>query len=255
MAMFTGKTALITGAAQGLGKAFATELLQRGCKVCAADINENSLQRTVTEWKNQYGDDFVIASRCDVTKGKELEETFKQTKSTFSHIDIVVNNAGVVNENNWEKCLNINLTAVIRGSQLGLEYMRKDRGGQGGVIVNVSSMAGIYPVAFGPVYAASKHGVIGFTRSMGLHPEVKKNGVRLVCFCPAFTDTDILKSQPISTIDKELYQQALNELGIMRVSQVSEAFLKLLADQDNSGSALVVNKFGTKYWNLPGAKM
>ena len=49
-----------------------------------------------------------------------------------------------------------------------------------------------------------------------LHPEVKKNGVRFVCFCPAFTDTDILKSQPISTIDKELYQQALNELGIMR---------------------------------------
>ncbi|XP_052699587.1 15-hydroxyprostaglandin dehydrogenase [NAD(+)]-like [Crassostrea angulata] len=253
--MFTGKAALITGAAQGLGKSFAAVLLQKGCKVCAVDINEEKLQSTVKEFNTVYGEGSVIGNKCDVTNARELKESFKQAKDTFRHIDIVVNNAGVVDEQNWEKCLDINLTAVIRGTLLALDYMRKDRGGNGGTIVNVSSMAGIYPVEFAPAYAASKHGVIGYTRSWAFHPEVQSNGVRLVCLCPAYTDTDIIKSLPKSSVDIELYQKSLQTLGVMKMERVMEAFVKLLEDTDNIGSVLSVNKFGIKYWKMPDAKL
>ncbi|XP_061174133.1 15-hydroxyprostaglandin dehydrogenase [NAD(+)]-like [Saccostrea echinata] len=252
--MFTGKVALITGAAQGLGKSFASALLQKQCKVCVADINEEKLQATVREFQDIYGENYVVSAKCDVTKELDFEETFKRAKAVFNQIDIVVNNAGVVDERNWERCLDINLAGVIRGTLLGLRYMRKDLGGTGGTIVNVSSMAGIYPAEFSPVYCASKHGVVGYTRSWAIHPEVEKNGVRLLCLCPSFAKTDILDYQPESSKDLELVQKSMKTIGMMRVEEVSDAFIKLLEDSDNNGSVMSVTKQGTRYWKMPAPK-
>lgn len=249
--MFTGKAALITGAAQGLGKSYAEALLKKGCKICAADVNEEKLQATVREFQDIYGENNVMYAKCDVTKEHDLEETFKQAKSAFNRIDIVVNNAGVVDERNWERCLDINLAGVIRGTLLGLKYLRKDLGGAGGSIVNVASMAGIFPVDYGPAYCASKHGVIGYTRSWASHPEVVKNGVRLLCLCPAYVKTDMLNYQPESPEDVARAQELMEAFGIMRVEEVSDAFIKLLEDSDNNGSVLSVTKQNTTYWKMP----
>ncbi|XP_048736491.2 15-hydroxyprostaglandin dehydrogenase [NAD(+)]-like [Ostrea edulis] len=251
--MFTGKVALITGAAQGLGKSFAAALLQQGCKVCVADINDVKLQGTLKGFQSVYGENCVISSKCDVTNERDFEETFKQAKSSFGQINIVVNNAGVVDEENWQRCLDINLVSVIRGTLLGLRYLRKDCGGTGGTIINVSSMAGIFPVEYSPAYCASKHGVVGYTRSWALHPDVQRNGVRLLCLCPAYTKTNILDYKPKDPGDLELVQKSIKTLGIMRVEKVTDAFLKLLKDEDNNGNVLSVTNLGTQYWKM--AKM
>uniref|UniRef100_A0A8D0L4V6 15-hydroxyprostaglandin dehydrogenase [NAD(+)] n=1 Tax=Sphenodon punctatus TaxID=8508 RepID=A0A8D0L4V6_SPHPU len=125
-----GKVALVTGAAQGIGRAFVQMLLEKGAKVVLVDLNrEFEPQRTI----------FI---QCDVADQEQFEGTFKKAVEHFGKLDILVNNAGVNNEKNWESTIQINLTSVIRGTYIGLEYMKKGNGGDGGVIINISSLAG-----------------------------------------------------------------------------------------------------------------
>ncbi|KAB0339948.1 hypothetical protein FD754_023526, partial [Muntiacus muntjak] len=86
------------------------------------------------------------------------------------------------------------LVSVISGTYLGLDYMSKQNGGEGGIIINMSSLAGLMPVAQQPVYCASKHGIVGFTRSAAMAANLMNSGVRLNAICPGFVDTPILKS-------------------------------------------------------------
>nr|KAG5689895.1 hypothetical protein BaRGS_023643 [Batillaria attramentaria] len=94
---------------------------------------------------------------------------FQAAVTKFGAVDICVNNAGIVHETLWEKMIAVNMTAVIRGSQLALEHMRRDRGGRGGIIVNTASIAGLGPYSSIPVYAATKHAVVGFTTSWAVY--------------------------------------------------------------------------------------
>ncbi|KAJ0067086.1 hypothetical protein NL108_010980, partial [Boleophthalmus pectinirostris] len=91
---------------------------------------------------------------------------FQKTIETFGELDIVCNNAGILNETEWEKMVSINLTAMIRVAYLALEHMSKLHKGHGGVIINTASMAGLGPLPSCPVYTATKYGVVGFTRAM-----------------------------------------------------------------------------------------
>ncbi|XP_061172315.1 15-hydroxyprostaglandin dehydrogenase [NAD(+)]-like isoform X1 [Saccostrea echinata] len=251
--MFRGKVAIITGSAQGLGKAYAKSLLERESKVCICDVNKAVLEKTYTEFKSEYGEN-VIFQTCDVTRTQQLEELFKKTRDAFGKIDIVVNNAGIVDEKDWEKCIDVNLNGVIRGTLLGLEYLRKDKGGNGGVIVNIASLAGVYPVNYGPAYAASKHGVIGYTRSWATHPEVINNGVRLVCLCPAFVDTDMLNVEEEKVVGSELSQDFIKILDIMSIEEVIPVFVKAIAEEDNNGSVFSIRKTGAEILSFPEIK-
>ncbi|XP_048733143.1 15-hydroxyprostaglandin dehydrogenase [NAD(+)]-like [Ostrea edulis] len=248
--MLRGKVAIITGSAQGLGKAFARALLERGSKVCLSDVNQELLETTSTELKSEYAEN-VFYQACDVTNIQQMEELFRKTKENLGSIDIVVNNAGIVHEKAWEKCIDINLNGTIRGTMLALEYLRKDMGGQGGLILNMSSLAGIFPVNYTPVYAASKHGVIGFTRSWANHPDVINNGVRLVCLCPAFVDTDMIKVEKDRFQGEDLVQPVLDKFGVMSLDQITTEFMKAVQDEDNNGSVISVTMRGAKTLNLP----
>ncbi|XP_072446497.1 15-hydroxyprostaglandin dehydrogenase [NAD(+)]-like isoform X2 [Chiloscyllium punctatum] len=137
-----GKVALITGAAQGLGKAFAEILLKNGAKVSLLDISTAVGLKTKTTFDEVYGAQQTMFITCDVTSGNQLKDAFKKTIENFLRLDIVCNNAGIADETNWQRCLDLNLVSVIRGTYLGLDCMNKKTGGAGGVIINVSSMAG-----------------------------------------------------------------------------------------------------------------
>uniref|UniRef100_A0A8B9MHR6 15-hydroxyprostaglandin dehydrogenase [NAD(+)] n=1 Tax=Accipiter nisus TaxID=211598 RepID=A0A8B9MHR6_9AVES len=262
-----GKVALVTGGAQGIGRAFAQALLGKGAKVspgrgplpspppparlappagtrgrgvaaarrarlgggagppavCPAvlpsvrpalilpslppclpaqvallDRNSEAGQESKAALAEQFEAQRTLFIQCDVTDQEQLKGAFKKVIEHFGRLDIVVNNAGVNNEKDWESTIQINLTSVIRGTYLGLEYMGKGNGGNGGVIINISSLAGLMPAAFQPVYCATKHGVIGFTRSIALAANIENYGVRLNTICPGFVNTPILQS-----IDKE----------------------------------------------------
>ncbi|XP_075277855.1 15-hydroxyprostaglandin dehydrogenase [NAD(+)] isoform X2 [Opisthocomus hoazin] len=161
-----GKVALVTGGAQGIGRAFVQALLGKGAKVALLDRNSEAGQESKAALDEQFEAQRTVFVQCDVTDPEQLAGAFKKVIEHFGRLDIVVNNAGVNNEKDWESTIQINLTSVIRGTYLGLEYMRKGNGGDGGVIINISSLAGLMPAAFQPVYCATKHGVIGFTRSI-----------------------------------------------------------------------------------------
>ncbi|XP_011814984.1 PREDICTED: 15-hydroxyprostaglandin dehydrogenase [NAD(+)] isoform X2 [Colobus angolensis palliatus] len=143
------------------GPRFLSSCLQ----VALVDWNLEAGVQCKAALDEQFEPQKTLFIQCDVADQQQLRDTFRKVVDHFGRLDILVNNAGVNNEKNWEKTLQINLVSVISGTYLGLDYMSKQNGGEGGIIINMSSLAGLMPVAQQPVYCASKHGIVGFTRS------------------------------------------------------------------------------------------
>ncbi|XP_062333814.1 15-hydroxyprostaglandin dehydrogenase [NAD(+)] isoform X2 [Osmerus eperlanus] len=137
-----GKVALVTGGAQGIGCAVVESLLKNEAKVSIVDLNQEVGEKCKKQLDEQFGVGNCSFIQCDVTDAAKFQEAFQSTVDQFGRLDIVINNAGINNEKNWEKTIEVNLTSVIKGTYLGLEHMSKEHGKQGGVVINVSSMAG-----------------------------------------------------------------------------------------------------------------
>ncbi|XP_078417693.1 15-hydroxyprostaglandin dehydrogenase [NAD(+)] isoform X2 [Cetorhinus maximus] len=137
----SGKVALVTGAAQGIGRSFSEALLRCGAKVALVDLNRSTGEACKKALDGEFDATHSAFIACDVGSEDQLKCAFKKTLDLFGSLDIVCNNAGVNNENNWEQTINVNLTSVIRGTYMALEYMSKENGGKGGVIVNMASLA------------------------------------------------------------------------------------------------------------------
>uniref|UniRef100_A0A3Q4I7W6 15-hydroxyprostaglandin dehydrogenase n=1 Tax=Neolamprologus brichardi TaxID=32507 RepID=A0A3Q4I7W6_NEOBR len=138
----TGKVALVTGGAQGIGRAVVQSLLQSSAKVVMVDLNKDLGEECKAQLDAEFGEGNCRFIECDVANGDALRGTFQNTVDQFGRLDIVINNAGITNEKDWEKTIQVNLTSVIKGTYLALEHMSKEYGKQGGTIINVSSMAG-----------------------------------------------------------------------------------------------------------------
>lgn len=241
-----GKVALVTGAAQGIGKAFAEALLLHGAKVALVDWNLEAGVKCKAALDEQFEPQKTLFVQCDVADQEQLRDTFRKVVDHFGRLDILVNNAGVNNEKNWEQTLQINLVSVISGTYLGLDYMSKQNGGEGGIIINMSSIAGLMPVAQQPVYCASKHGIIGFTRSAAMAANLMKSGVRLNAICPGFVNTPILES-----IEKEEnmgqyieYKDQIKAMmkfyGILDPSTIANGLINLIEDDALNGAIMKI---------------
>ncbi|XP_068994074.1 uncharacterized protein [Neodiprion pinetum] len=237
---FANKVALITGGAGGIGFQSAKELLRNGLKhVAILDLASSPGEELADKLNAEFGKGRAIFVSCDVTKANELEAAFAKTVNEFGGLDIVINNAGILNESKWELTIDINLIAVVRGTMLALQYMGKDKGGKGGVIVNTSSTYGVDPVAWSPAYAAAKAGVVGLSRSYGLSYHYDKTGVRVITMCPSFTETQLLSEADDSRLLLfEDAKVALNEInnGLMQKPEnVAKAFVYVIRN-GKSGS-------------------
>ncbi|XP_077936328.1 15-hydroxyprostaglandin dehydrogenase [NAD(+)] isoform X2 [Gasterosteus aculeatus] len=135
-----GKVALVTGGAQGIGRAVVERLLQSSAKVAVVDLNKACGEESKTELDAMFGEGNCYFIPCDVSNGDALRDAFHRTVDQFGRLDIVINNAGINNEKNWEKTIQVNLTSVIKGTYLALEQMSKEYKKEGGAIINVSSM-------------------------------------------------------------------------------------------------------------------
>ncbi|XP_076102329.1 15-hydroxyprostaglandin dehydrogenase [NAD(+)]-like isoform X2 [Mytilus galloprovincialis] len=153
--------AIVTGGAKGLGKAFCEALLKRSYKVCFCDVDTDEGENTQQFLAKQYGNGNVYFQKCDVRSENDFTALFNGVLTKYSSIDLIVNNAGIIHEKQWKNCVDINLNGVIQGSMLAMDNMKHD----GGVIVNVSSLSGVLPTLYAPVYAATKAAVVNFTRS------------------------------------------------------------------------------------------
>ncbi|CAK6957295.1 -hydroxyprostaglandin dehydrogenase -like [Toxotes jaculatrix] [Scomber scombrus] len=249
-----GKIAVVTGAAMGIGKSMTEILLQNGAKVTLLDVNTSAGKSLKEALDKQYGREKTLFLSCNVGSDEQIQAAFQKIIETFGGIDIVCNNAGILNESEWEKTVSINLLGVIRVTYLALEHMNKTNGGRGGVIVNTASLAGLGPLLSCPVYTATKHGVIGFTRAMAAASTASGYGVRFSALCPGFVQTNLC-----SNILDNLGQfshltdatQKYVDQGVIKVSEVAKCLLELVTDETKNGEALMVTTNIKKYITFP----
>jgi len=187
-----GRIALVTGGAQGIGRAIAEELAAAGATLALADVNETKLAETVGELKAQGID--ATAFTMNVSSEESIEAGAKAILEKFGKVEILVNNAGITRDNlmlrmkraDWDLVLSINLTGAFLLTQALLSPMLKNRWGR---IVSIASVVGRAGQAGQVNYAASKAGLIGFTRSLAR--EVASRGITVNAIAPGFIETDM----------------------------------------------------------------
>ncbi|KAJ8041617.1 15-hydroxyprostaglandin dehydrogenase [NAD(+)] [Holothuria leucospilota] len=233
-----GLVALITGGASGFGKGFAAALLQKGARgVSLIDISDG--KNVVDEFSNKFGPDRVMYHKADVTSDSDMENAFEKTVQHFRQLDVVCNNAGIGDESDWKKVVDIDLSAVIRGTLLAKKYMDKNTGGRGGLVINVASMAGIVFVPYSPVYAAAKHGVVGYSKSLAMpggDPAFDADNIRINIVCPTFANTPIIKKS-VPHLSPEEFKEYKESLPMVPVSDVIAAYMRLV-EEDLHGEAI-----------------
>ncbi|XP_077529268.1 15-hydroxyprostaglandin dehydrogenase [NAD(+)]-like [Haemaphysalis longicornis] len=253
MHSFADKVALVTGGTRGLGRAIADALLDKGCKVSILGRDETSGEQATIDLLKKHPNGSCVFYKCDVTDDRQLEEVFIQTKNHFGCIDILVNNAGIADEDNWKEVLAVNLHAVFAGITLGLKHMDRSKGGQGGHIVNVSSIAGLLVVPELPAYCVSKQAVVAMTRCFGSDFYWNRHAVRVNCICPDPIDTLLWKQVSDSCEQSEDTAQLSRIFGprVQPASLVAQAVLKLLQDEPNGATLLCLKETGINYYDFP----
>ncbi|KAG9430807.1 hypothetical protein HZU67_08010 [Apis mellifera carnica] len=141
------------------------------------------------------------------------EDTFKKAVKALGGLEILVNNADVTNETDFMKTIDVNVTSVIRATLLGIQQMQKDLGGKGGAIVNISSLAGLYAAPQLPVYSATKHAVVSFSRSFAQPYHYKRTGVKILVMCPELPqiiDVKNLENIPHDDVIQKYFRRMLS---------------------------------------------
>ena len=198
MKLLEGKTAIITGASRGIGKAIAVKYAQEGCDVAFTDLFEDDNMKATEEELKTYG---VKAKgyASDASNFEDTDRVVNEIVKEFGRIDVLVNNAGItkdtllmrMTEDQWDAVINVNLKSVFNFTKAVQRTMLKQRSGS---IVNLSSVVGVSGNAGQANYSASKAGIIGFTKSIAR--ELGSRGVRSNAIAPGFIITEMTGKIP-----------------------------------------------------------
>lgn len=239
-----GKVAIVTGSGSGIGRSTALLYAQEGVKVMVSDVDESGGNETVRLIEEQGGQAQFF--KADVSQASEVEQMVRATVDEFGGLHFACNNAGISTPNapisdfpldGWDRLIAINLSGVFYCMKYQIpEILRSG----GGAIVNVSSIAGVLGLPTSSGYVASKHGVIGLTKSAAA--EFSGQGIRVMAVCPAYIETPMLKQ----AIPPEAYQHAIGLHPIGRLGtpeDVANTIVWLCSDGASflTGSAIMLD--------------
>ncbi len=241
-----GKVALVTGGAQGIGKAVALLLARNGADIVVSDINLEKAEETAKEVQTLGRK--ALAIKVDVATLGDVEKMVEAILAQFGRVDILVNNAGIardklilrMTEEDWDAVLNINLKGTFNCTKAVVRHMSKQKSGK---IVNIASVVGEMGNAGQGNYAASKAGVIGFTKTIAR--EFAQRGINVNAIAPGYIETPMTDSLPEKVKEELRRMIPMDRLG--KPEDVAETVLFLVSDSSNYITGQVLNVNGGIY--------
>jgi len=237
------KISLVTGAAQGIGKAIALRLAEEGSDIILVDVNKEKCDQTAEEIQGKGRKTWPY--QIDVSDYRQVESLFESETAKWGRLDVLVNNAGITRDNlilrmkeeEWDSVIKINLKGVFNFCKAASKVMMKQRSG---VIVNISSIIGIMGNAGQINYSASKAGLIGVTKSLA--KELASRNIRVNAVAPGFIQTAMTDK-----LTEEQKQLMLNAIPLKRIGspeEVANLVLFLACDESSYTTGQVINVDG-----------
>jgi NAD(P)-dependent dehydrogenase (short-subunit alcohol dehydrogenase family) len=242
----SGKTAIVTGARRGIGRAIALALAKEGADVVVSDVNQEDCQKVADEIERlgRKG----LAVKCDVSSSNDVDAMVKRAVAEFGGVDILVNNAGTIaykpflelTDEDWDKTLNVNLKGQFLCARAAGKEMVKNKRGR---IINIASISsGGCGIAFPLIahYTASKGGVVALTEALAL--ELTPQGINVNAICPGAIDTDMAKGAKESgQLEQVLARIPKGRLG--QPEEIADLAVFLASEQSDyiSGAAIVID--------------
>lgn len=247
MTQMKDKAALVTGGASGIGRASALALGRAGAAVCVSDINGEGAAETARQIIDEGGQ--AISTTCDVTISADVAAMVATAVAAFGRLDAAVNNAGIAgsfadrlheaDDEMFERVLAVNLRGVWHCLKAELAQMLSAGGGS---IVNIASVAGLIGAPKAAAYTASKHAVVGITKSAAI--DYAKLGIRVNAICPAYTDTAMTRSAiERNPLMGQIMERAIPMGRLGQASEIGEAVVWLCSDASSfvTGQSLALD--------------
>ncbi|XP_046142238.1 15-hydroxyprostaglandin dehydrogenase [NAD(+)]-like isoform X2 [Osmia bicornis bicornis] len=244
------KNVLITGGASGLGCAFLNHFLKHGAsKIIILDIDADAGKKVELSVEKSYGEKKVHFIHVDVSDYQQTAEAFEKAAKLMNDIDVVINNAGILDERRWEREIAVNIGGMVSTAFLAVKYLNRNELGHGGTLVNVSQHIDIRCTAQLPVYTATKHAIIGLSQSLAESYRYEKTGIRVITLCPGLTETALTVDSPnklLSRVMKADFVKNLEQLSIQTPYVVAQGLMSILRIGE-SGSIWVVENGRSPY--------
>jgi 3-oxoacyl-[acyl-carrier protein] reductase len=237
----SGDVALVTGASRGIGRAIALSLAREGANVVVNYLKETEMAEESVQMVRETGAN-ALSIQADVRNSDEVHEMIEKTHASLGKLDILVNNAGVISDvlianmedDQWEYVVSTNLTGVFNCSKEAVNIMKKQRGGK---IVNIASVVGQMGNIGQANYAASKAGVIGFTKALAR--ELARDNIRVNAVAPGFVNTDMTKDLPEKIVTKLLKKIPMGRFG--EPEEIADAVAFLAKNEYITGQIINMN--------------
>ncbi|CAH2234368.1 jg5358 [Pararge aegeria aegeria] len=207
--------------------------------VANLDVAEDTGIASQNKLNKKYGMKKVKFFKCDVTNDSQLFGAYDAVIKEHGSIDIVINNAGIMNDakDKYKKEIEVNITALTTSTLKALELMRKDEGGKGGVIMNMSSIAALYIDPLLPIYFGTKSYVLQFSSCLGLPDYYNRTGVRVVAICFGATNTSLLSQAKLGHFDKVIEKSMVDTICKQHQSQKVESAAQGVVDALKRGES------------------
>ena len=240
------KVSIITGSGRGIGRATALKFAAEGARTVVCDLDQASVDAVVAQIKasGREASGYLV----DVTDRSSIDEMVAGVKASYGRIDTLVNNAGVVQdarmvnmtEEQFDKVIDVNLKGTYNCAKSVIDTMLAQ---QSGVILNASSIVGIYGNFGQTNYAASKWGVIGMAKTWAR--EFGRKGIRAIAVCPGFVETDIIKDIPENVLQAMIDKVPIGRLG--KPEEIASTYAFLASDEASfiNGAVIEVGGGGT----------